>query len=166
MQQRLLQANLWVPPSAPAGVDNSGALRDYFAVMDPSAPAEGQSERVKKRRWEAEPKMKPADLPLRPLSSFPLRVPSAPAGGLTVGAGTGFDMSKGLASLLAIVRFMGTAPEMLEARQASGKTLTAKLASAQSYYHLRELTTWCISTAGTAQDDQRVLSDFCPGHFH
>ena len=104
------------------------------------------------------------DLSFRPLSSFPLSVPSAPAEGLTVDAGPGFDISKGLASLLAIVKFMGTAQEMLEARQASGKTVATQLASALSFYHLRDYTTWCFSSSGRVQSDQRVLTDFCPGH--
>ncbi len=115
---------------------------------------------MKKRRWVAESQKKPIDLPYRPLSSFPLKVPSAPAEGLTVNAGAGFDISKGLASLLAIVKFMGTSQEMLDARQATGATSTSKLASALSFYHLRELTTWCFYTTGRVQDDQRFLTDF------
>ena len=154
---------------ATASVDNTEALRLHFASMVLAAPAEVQ-EVKKKHRWDSDSSLKkptpePVDLSFRPLSSFPLSAPSAPVEGLTVDAGPGSDISKGLASLLAIVKFMGTAQEMLEAQQASGKTLTSKLASALSFYQLRDYTTWCFSSSGRVQSDQRVLTDFCPGHF-
>ncbi len=54
---------------------------------------------------------------------------------------------------------------MLEARQATGATLTSKLASALSFYHFCDYTAWCFSSSGRVQDDQRVLTGFCPGHY-
>jgi hypothetical protein len=78
-------------------------------------------------------------------------------------AGEGVDRTKGLASFLAIVRFMGTQLQLLEARRCSAANLLANLAWAINVFHLRECTSWAFSAAGDVEGSTAVLTDFCPG---
>ncbi len=113
--------------------------------MLPSASAGEQAARDKKRSSAGKHKAPPMELKQQPFSAFPLKTPSASAEGYVAGAGVGFDHTKGLASFLAIVRFMGTMAQMLEARQCSGADLLGKLAWASNYFHLRECTSWAFT---------------------
>ena len=67
--------------------------------------------------------------------------------------------------MLALAALHGDDAMVARIRQMHGKELPKELARILDALHLRECTTWCFTKEGTVESDQRVLSDFCPGHF-
>ena len=133
---------------------------------DALPPAALAAERLHmKRDSDGLPKAAPQkkEIPLRPgkLSSFPLeQIPAALAAGTAVAATAGFEQTKGLASLLALMVLMGTAQQMMMAQKCSARNLMKNLAWTINFFGLRD----CVSGAFTASNDissaSASLADF------
>ncbi len=67
--------------------------------------------------------------------------------------------------MLALAVFLGDEALVQLVRQMPGKELNKELARVIGFYHLRECTSWCFTKEGLVENDQKVLSDFCPGYF-
>ena len=81
-----------------------------------------------KRYIEGQPKAVPTKPPIqllrKKLSEFPLeQIPTALAVGTAVAATAGFEQTKGLASLFALIVLIGTPAQMMEARNCTDRTL-------------------------------------------
>ena len=108
--------------------------------------------------------LKPIELKQQPLSALPLKqAPSESSEGFVADAGDGFDKTKGLASLLAILVLMGTSMQMIEARACSARMLTKNLAWVIHHFGLRESTSWAFTTAGDIEGCNAAPSDLSPG---
>ncbi len=75
------------------------------------------------------------------------------------------SLTRGLASLPAIEVLHGDEASVQRVRQMPGNELTKELARIIDANHLRECTSWCFTREGLVENDQKVLSDFCPGYF-
>ncbi len=79
--------------------------------------------------------------------------------------GLGSVLSKGLASVMAIVNFLGSNVELAACRGISGRALLVKLATVLNDYHLRDVTTWSVTADGAVEANPARLSDYAPGAF-
>ncbi len=133
---------------------------------DALPPAALAAERLHmKRDSDGQPKATPQkkEIPLRQgkLSSFPLeQVPAALAAGTAVAATAGFEQTKGLASLLALMVLMGTAQQMMMAQNGSARNLMKNLAWTISFFGLRDCVSWAFTASNDISSASASLADF------
>ncbi len=118
-----------------------------------------------KRDIEGQPKAVPTKPPIqllqKELSEFPLeQIPTALAVGTAVAATAGFEQTKGLASLLALMVLMGTSVQMMHAQNCTARNLMKNLAWTINFFGLRDCVSWAFTASTTFRPLLRRLPDF------
>ena len=122
-----------------------------------------------KRDIEGQPKAVPTKPPIqllqKKLSEFPLeQIPASLAVGNAVAATAGFEQTKGLASLLALMVLMGTSVQMMHAQNCTARNLMKNLAWTINFFGLRDCVSWAFSASGDISSATSSLADFSPGY--
>ena len=118
-----------------------------------------------KRYIEGQPKAVPTQPPVqllrKKLSEFPLeQIPTALAVGTAVAATAGFEQTKGLASLLALMVLFGTSVQMRHAQNCTARNRMRKLAWTVNFFGLRDFVSWAFSASGDISSATSSLADF------